>query len=405
MKRPDTLRWLAFGVFVISSTLSFLDRQLIATLAPLIMSDLRFNQTGFGFLISAFSITYAISSPIAGWFLDRVGINRGISAAVSWWSAAAVSTGFTRALGSLTVCRAALGLGESAGVPAAGKLNGIYLKPEERALGAAVNQIGISLGLTLAPLWISVARAHTWRTPFVITGLFGFAWLPIWLTTSRLIPPQFGSSESRRSSREHPGFSLLRDRALLTVVVANVLWMGSYSLWSNWTTLYLTRVHRLTLQESAKYVWIPPLISNLGGFFGGWMSLKWMKRGIAAIPARQKAVWASALGSLMTLSLPLAPDARWATAVISISFFFALAGSVNIYALPIDLFGPARSGLAVAALTCAYGLLQTVISPLIGYLSDHALYNQVIWLVTLPPILSALVLMAIRGQPVNVRST
>src|SRR5438067_6599001 len=103
MMRSYRLRWLAFAVFVVSSTLNYLDRQLLATLAPLIMAELDFNQTGFGFLISAFSIAYATSSLIAGWFLDRVGVNRGISAAVSWWSTAAVGTGFTRGVGGLVI--------------------------------------------------------------------------------------------------------------------------------------------------------------------------------------------------------------------------------------------------------------------------------------------------------------
>ncbi len=393
------MRWVAFFVFVVSSTLNYLDRQLLATLAPLIMAEFKFDQTGFGFLISAFSIAYAASSLLAGRFLDRVGVNRGMSASVSWWSVAAIATGLTRGLGGLTICRVALGVGESAGVPASGKVNGMYLKPEERALGTAVNQIGLSLGLVIAPLFIGMARAYTWRAPFVITGLFGFLWIPLWRGVSRIVPPGDHSRKlTARSFKSRPGFSLLLDRSLVLIVLANVLWMGSYSLWSNWTTLYLTRVHHLTLQQSASYVWLPPLISNLGGFFGGWLSLRWVRHGAKPVAARQKAVWVAALGSLTTLLLPFAPDAQWATTVISISFFFALAGSVNIYAIPIDLYGAARSGLAISALTCAYGVLQTVISPVIGYLSDHRLYTQVVWIVTLPPILAAIVLMSVQTK-------
>src|SRR5436305_7074619 len=167
MMHSGRSRWVAFSVFVLSSTLNYLDRQLLATLAPLIMAELAFNQTGFGFLISAFSIAYAATSLLAGWFLDQAGVNRGMTAAVSWWSAAALGTGLTRGLGGLVFCRAALGIGQSAGVPAAGKLNGIYLKAEERALGAAVNQIGLSLGLAIAPLWIGVAPTHSGVIPFV----------------------------------------------------------------------------------------------------------------------------------------------------------------------------------------------------------------------------------------------
>ena len=107
---------------------------------------------------------------------------------------------------------------------------------------------------------------------------------------------------------------------------------------------------------------------------------------------------------MITLLLPFASDVRWATALISASFFFSLVGSVNIYALPIDIYGAQRSGMALAALTFSYGLLQMVISPIIGYLSDHKLYSEVIWLVTAPLILSALVLQGVAGNAARVPS-
>jgi ACS family hexuronate transporter-like MFS transporter len=293
-----------------------------------------------------------------------------------------------------------LGIGESAGVPAVGKLNGIYLRPEERALGAAVNQIGLSLAAPLASLCIGVAVVRGWRLPFLITGLCGFLWLPLWLFVSRIIPPRYGNTElaSKQERHDRPLLAVLRERNLLVLVAANVLWMGGYSLWSNWTTLYLTHVHHLSLEATARYVWIPPLVSNLGGFFGGWLSLRWIRKAVKPIEARCKAVWVSAAGSLLTLLLPFAPGAASATALISLSFFFALAGSVNIYTLPIDIYGAKRSGVAIAALTCAFGVLQTVISPIIGYLSDHRLYTQVLWLVTIPLLAGAFVLKALKSE-------
>lgn len=393
--RSARLRWVAYAVFVVSSTLNYLDRQLISTLAPLLMAEMHFNQTGFGLLISAFSITYAASSLAAGWFLDRAGVNRAISTAVSWWSLSAIATAFVRSLPGLVACRAALGIGESAGVPAVGKVNAMYLKPAERALGTAANQIGLSLGLAIAPLSIGIALAHGWRTPFLFTGLFGLIWIPIWLLVNRAIPPAQLASKTPDAQSE---WAILLDRPLILTVIANVLWMAAYSLWSSWTTLYLTHVHHITLKESASYVWIPPLVSNAGGFFGGWLSWRWIKRRIEPVAARRRAVWVSAAGALVTLALPFAPDARWATALISASFFFVLSGSVNIYAVPLDIYGAARSGLAISALTFAFGVMQTAISPLIGFLADRRLYTEVIWLVTAPLLLSALVLM---GVPVG----
>jgi ACS family hexuronate transporter-like MFS transporter len=399
---PLSLRWIAVTIFILSSTLNYLDRNLLATLAPLIMAEFQLNQTGFGFLVSAFSVSYAASSLLVGWFLDRVGVNKGITVAVAWWSASAASCGFAASFSSLTACRIALGIGEAAGVPAVGKVNGVYLKPSERALGAALNQVGLSLGSILLPLWIVVASLYSWRTPFIVVGALGFVWIPLWQVTRRFIRPTFPETGPpilpAHSVQNQAGFRLLLDSKLLALVLANVLWMGAYSLWTNWTTLYLTKVHGLTLKQSAAYIWIPPLISNAGGFFGGWLSQRSMNRGVEAVSARCGAVWWSAVGMLITLLLPFAPNAGWATVIIAASFFFALAGSVNIYAIPIDLYGPARSGLAIAALVFAFGVLQTVISPIIGYMSDHKLYNGIVWIVALPPLLGALVLQMIRSR-------
>jgi ACS family hexuronate transporter-like MFS transporter len=391
MPRALSLRCVAVSVFIASSTLNFLDRQLLNTLAPLILAEFHLNQTGFGFIVSVFSFAYASSSLAVGWLLDKFGVNRAMSWAVAWWSVSATAAAFVRSFGGLAVCRACLGVGESAGVPAVGKVNGVYLKPEERALGAALNQVGISLGLAAAPLFIGLAIRHSWRVPFTLVGMLGFVWIPVWLFVNRRIRPTFEISSPSR-----PNLRMLLDGSLLALVLSNILWMGGYSLWSNWTTLYLIHVHGITLAQSARYVWIPPLVSNLGGFFGGWLSKRLIERGVPPVAARRRAVWWSAAGYLLTLLLPLAPSAEIATALISVSFFFALAGSVNIYAIPIDLFGAGRSGLGIAALVFAYGFLQTLISPVIGYLSDRGLYTQVVWLIVTPAVLGAVALQPIR---------
>ena len=80
------------------------------------------------------------------------------------------------------------------------------------------------------------------------------------------------------------------------------------------------------------------------------------------------------------------------------SFFFLLSGSVNIYALPIDIFGAERAGITISALTFAFGVMQMILSPAIGYMGEHRLYTQVGWFVAIPPVLAALVLLAVQDQ-------
>jgi MFS transporter, ACS family, hexuronate transporter len=157
-------------------------------------------------------------------------------------------------------------------------------------------------------------------------------------------------------------------------------------------------VHHITLQDTAVLVWIPPVVSNLGGFFGGWLSMRAIKRGVEPIRARQRAVWISTAGSFSAFALPFVPNANWATAIIALSFFFVLAGSVNIYALPIDIYGARNAGFAISALTFAFGVLQAMISPMIGFLADRGLYQQIVWLVTVPSFLSSVTLLGCRSN-------
>ena len=381
---------MAVGVFILSSTLNYLDRSLLNVLAPFILKEFQLNQQSFGYIVSAFSFVYAFSSLGAGVLLDKIGLNKSISAAVAWWSSVSIFTAFTSGFGSMLGVRAALGVGESAGVPAFGKLNAIYLKASERALGTATNQIGLSLGGIVAATAIPITVVYGWRLPFAFCGTLGLLWVPVWLMVSQRIPPTF---EPAREVKAGNAMAIWGTRDLWLLMAANVLWMPLYSLWSSWTTLYLTHVQHISAAESARFVWIPPLVSNFGGFFGGWLSRRWINAGTDSVTARRRAIWISAVGAMSTLALPLAQSPTAATALISMSVFFVLAGSVNIYALPLDIFGAKHAGASIAALTFAYGLLQTVISPLIGRLGDKAMYSQAVWFLTIPLILSAILLM------------
>src|SRR5262249_2892214 len=143
-------RWWILTVFVLSSAINYLDRQSLATLAPLLRSDFQLSREQYGWILSAFSIAYAASAPFAGMMIDRIGLARGISLVVGVWSCAGIATGFTSGLGGLVGCRSVLGAAEAGGIPSVGKAIHTYLRPAERAVGNAINQAGVSLGAILA---------------------------------------------------------------------------------------------------------------------------------------------------------------------------------------------------------------------------------------------------------------
>jgi ACS family hexuronate transporter-like MFS transporter len=365
------------SVFVLSTAINYLDRQTLATLAPLVRAEFHLSNAEYGLILAVFSIAYAACAPFAGMLIDHIGLNRAIGLAVGVWSCAGIYTGFTRGLGGLLGCRGVLGMSESAGIPGAGKAIHRYLLPAERALGNAWNQAGVSLGLILAPpvaTWI--AMRYGWRQAFVITGSLGLIWIPVW----NIIARRSQGSPTPGPSTQNPAPStldLFRSPRLWALVGANALNMSVYSLWTNWTTLYLVEKHRLALAEANWYAVIPPLVAALGGFVGGWLSLLWMRTGLPAVAARTRVCLVGALLALPTALIPLLPTAGWTAAGISLSILAVSAVSVNVYTIPLDIFGGARAAFAISMLVASYGAAQALISPAIGAVVDAHGYGPV----------------------------
>jgi ACS family hexuronate transporter-like MFS transporter len=384
---------------MLSSSLNYLDRLLAPALAPRLKEEFHLSNADYGLILAAFSIVYAACAPLAGLFIDRVGLNRGISLAVGLWSVATMAIGGTSGLAGLMLAYAALGLAQAGGIPASGKAVAMYLKPQERALGSAFSQMGISLGAMLAPpLGVFLAVRYGWRWAFLVAGAVGLLWIPLWNRVGRAAPAQVPPTRVEGV----PG--VLRDRRLWGFVAANVLSMTGYTLWSNWTTVFLVQAHGLNLVESAWLAWMPPLGANLGGLFGGWLSMRWIRGGQGAAPARMRACRWSALALLVTATVPWMPSAGWATAAICLSYFWTVALSVNLYAMPLDVWGAARAAFATAMLTSAYGAMQAGFSPLAGALIDRWGFQPVCALVALLPLAAFFVLRRTQGQNSGVGS-
>ncbi|HEY1240635.1 MAG TPA: MFS transporter [Bryobacteraceae bacterium] len=385
-------RWLVLAVFVLSSAINYLDRQTLATLAPVLRAEFHLSNAEYGLILTAFSITYAAAAPFAGMLIDRIGLNRAITLAVGFWSCAGIATGFTTGLSGLVGCRSALGVAEAAGIPGAGKAIYQYLRPAERALGNALNQAGVSLGLILAPpVATYIAVRAGWRQAFVITGVLGLIWIPVWHWASR-----WAGAAPAPKVESVAGTVILRDRRLWAFVAANALSMVGYSLWTNWTTLFLVEVHGLTLVQAAWYAWIPPVFAAAGGVAGGWLSLRIMDRGVAALGARFRVCFAASVLSVATALIPYAPSPGWAAAGISLSIFAVSGFSVNMYSMPLDAFGGTRAAFAVSILVASYGAVQALISPAFGRIIDLYGYPPLAAIAAVTPLAACAVLRSAR---------
>jgi len=385
-------RWVVLAIFVLSTAINFLDRATLAQLAVPIRREFHLTNAQYGLVWTGFYIPYALAAPLAGMLIDRIGLTLAASLAIGVWSAAGIATGLSRGLGGLMGCRSVLGLAEAGGIPAAGKAIHVYLRPAERSVGNAVNQIAVSLGVILAvPLATVLAVWYGWRSAFLVTGALGLAWIPVWNWAARRAP----HAPSARAAAGERG-KLLRDRRLWIFVAANALSMVGYSLWNGWTANYLMTVHRLTLVQAARYTWIPPMAAMAGGLAGGWLSMRLVDGGDRPLAARFRVCLWTAVLSLATAALPWAPGAAWSCAGIAVSFGAVAAFSVNMYTMPLDAFGRDRAAFAISFLTASAGAIAAVISYPIGRVVDLHGYAPVTLAAALAP-LAACALLAAGG--------
>jgi ACS family hexuronate transporter-like MFS transporter len=385
-------RWFAVAIFVLSSSLNYLDRQALAALDPVIRGEFHLSSEQFGYIHSIFALTYALSGPFAGTLIDRLGLTRGASLAVGVWSSAGIATGFANGISGLMGCRAVLGLAEAAGFPAAGKAISQYLRPAEHALGQAVSQLSLSLGAMAAPpLVVWIMQLSGWRSAFVVTGLLGFVWIPLWNFVARRIPPEMPVPTTSATP-------ILRDFRLWTFPIANAAGMFGYLLWTQKTTAYLVDQWHLTFAQQAWLSWIPPLFGGIGGLAGGWLSKRFILAGMRPSSARFRACLIAAILSIGTLLIPHAPTVLLACAGISLSLAAAAAFSVNMYTLPLDAFGAARAAFAISLLVSSYGVLTFFGSLAIGRSIDRThSYTSLITLAAFSPLTACGVLRLTRS--------
>src|ERR1043165_4051638 len=86
------LRWYIGGILFLSTVINYIDRQTLSVLAPDIKQEFGWNNQTFALLVISFRIAYAFGQTASGRFLDSVGIRRGLTVTVAFYSIAAMAT-------------------------------------------------------------------------------------------------------------------------------------------------------------------------------------------------------------------------------------------------------------------------------------------------------------------------
>ncbi len=368
------------------SLLSYIDRNTLAILAPVILRDTHLTAAQYGLIISCFSIAYTIGNPVWGLLLDRIGVRRGMTAAVGIWTVASAAHAFAASFWTFGLARAVLGAGEGATFPGALRTVTRTLPPSKRGRGLAIAYSGGSLGAMITPLIVTpVAAAFGWHGAFLFTGLLGTLWLIFWRITARGVDhtadlhPVTDHLPLRRLTA-HPAFwAYVAAYGVGAVPLSFVLYFSS---------LYLKARFGWTQTTLGEVLWIPPAGWECGYFIWGALVDKFATRGS---PAFRGLMLAACLFSLPVVLLPWLPTGPAVLACMFVTMFGAGGFVVVSVAGATRAFPAGHSALLAGIGAGAWGAATALVLPGFGYLFDRAEYAAAFGLTAVFPVAGYLV--------------
>jgi MFS transporter, Spinster family, sphingosine-1-phosphate transporter len=155
--------------------LSWIDRQIVPALAPLLIAELGINNAQIGLLYGyAFILCFILAGAVLGPVADRVNRPRLIAAGVGLWSIATAASGLANSFLQLAAARVLVGVGEATLTPAALAMLSDAFPQGWRARAAGIFAMGLPLGagfsLVVAGL---LAPRYGWRVCFFVFGAIG----------------------------------------------------------------------------------------------------------------------------------------------------------------------------------------------------------------------------------------
>jgi MFS transporter, ACS family, hexuronate transporter len=380
---PEQDRWLPSVSMWLVSLISYIDRNAIAILAPVILRETHLSAEQYGFIISCSSVAYMIGNPVWGIVLDRWGVRRGMTGAVAIWSLASAAHAWATGFWSFGIARAVLGAGEGATFPGGLRTVTQTLSPAKRGRDLAIAYSGGSLGAMITPIIVTpIAAAFGWHGAFIFTGLLGAAWLVFWRITGTGVDRTASTVSSASVSSASPHLPLAR----LWTHPAFWAFMAAYGIAAMPlgfilydSSLYLHARFGWSQTTLGYVLWIPPFGWEVGYFFWGYIVDKFGPRFRALMLAS------------MILSLPLAGMHSLAsgTLVLGVMFLtmFGLAGFVVLsVAYAIRVFPPGNSGLLAGIGAGSWGAIVALMMPWFGRLFDQSAYAASFRLAALFPV-------------------
>ena len=379
------------ALLLVATALSFLDRQVLSVAILKIKTDFNISDVEYGWINTAFLISYAIMFSVGGWLIDRFGTRIGLAVSVGLWSVASAMHGAVQNITQMGIARFFLGFGEGGCFPGASKGITEWFPKKERATAMGIAIGGSALGAVLAPpLTVYLVSVLGWRGAFIITGSIGMAWVIIWLlifnkpSQSKLITEEELGIISQDESDEAeslnqkavkvPISKILSSRQAWTLIAIRFLLDPVFYFFMFWIPKYLNAERNVSFERVGELLWIPFFALGLSNMFGGWVSDRLIRSGVSTDKARKSVMGAAAL---LTMTAPLTATVQTVGMAVFFMSLIMLAHGfwiTNYITITSELFGKNATSTVVGMAGSAGAVAGLIINPLIGVIVQNYSY-------------------------------
>jgi MFS transporter, ACS family, D-galactonate transporter len=373
---------LGFGVLV-----NYFDRVNLSVSQEALHNAFGISTITFGYLLSAYSWTYAVFQLPSGLILDRFGVKLVGRIGTLIWSVASFAAAISTGLAGFTGARLLLGIGEAPTFPGNAKAIGYWFPSEERSLATAIFDSAAKFASAIGvPVLGLLVFRFGWRSSFAATGVVSLGYFVLFYLFYRnpsedrslsAVERDFilrGGAQPEDRGRAADGAPLkylLRQPKVWGLVLGFASYNYTFYLLLTWLPSYLSSTHHIDLLHSALYTSVPWLFATLTDILvGGWLVDKLIQRGRDASFVRQAILIGGTALGLGMLGAAYAQSTVMALVWISIAIGGLSAAAPVGWSIP-SLIAPRESVGTLGGILNLGNQLSAIAAPIAtGYVAQ-----------------------------------
>jgi MFS family permease len=368
-KRVAIAALLGLGILV-----NYFDRVNLSIAHDALQNAFGISDIVFGYLLGAYSWTYAAMQLPSGTLLDRFGVRRVMLVSILLWAVASGLAALAPTILFLFAARFLLGIGEAPTFPACAKAIGLWFPAGERGVPTATFDAAAKLAIGLGTPALGLVLLHFGlRANFAATAILSALYALLFAVVYRDPAKEevfHEESKYQVSSIQFTLPDLLRQRKVLAVAIGSGAYNYCFYLLLTWMPFYLQKGLKMSSRQSVLWSAVPWLIAAVVGFtVGGILTDELIRRGYDASTVRRSIL---IIGTGMGLFV-LAPVFFQQPQVVLVCLTLALSGlaaaSPVLWSLP-SLLAPPESTGRVGAIMNQSNQIAAIVAPIAtGYIS------------------------------------